>query len=120
MAFFKQGKPREFNYQPRVYDERKEQLEERIDRIKMEMGLKEYEPGKSIRGSFQAARKRKGDGSLLGGLFPQKMARFIKIGSVILIAVIIYILVRVVNRTYEGYVGKQVQREQRVRENFAE
>lgn len=37
-SFFKTYKPKEFNYIPRYYDPRKEELEERIRRIEREMG----------------------------------------------------------------------------------
>jgi len=38
---FKLPKHKQFNYQPLYYDERKEQLEERIKRIENEMGVGE-------------------------------------------------------------------------------
>ena len=39
-SFFKAYKPRQFEYTPRYYDERKEALNERIRRIEVEMGVR--------------------------------------------------------------------------------
>lgn len=36
---FRTYKPRQFNFTPRFYDERKEALQDRIERIKREMGV---------------------------------------------------------------------------------
>lgn len=40
ISFFKLDKPKQFNYEPLYYDERKEQLQERIRNIEIEMGKK--------------------------------------------------------------------------------
>ena len=40
-SFFKQYKPREFNFVPRYYDPEKEAREERVRRIKRELGIRE-------------------------------------------------------------------------------
>lgn len=60
MSFFKQQKPRKFEHQPIYYDAQKEARQERLQKVKAEMGLmeekelkKDYE--KSIRGSFREA-----------------------------------------------------------------
>ena len=51
LSFFRTPKHRVFNYRPLYYDERKEDLKERIENAQnWEKG--EYVPGKSIRGSF--------------------------------------------------------------------
>jgi len=42
-SFFRTPKPKPFNYIPRYYDEQKEDLEERIRNIEIEMGVKEGE-----------------------------------------------------------------------------
>jgi len=48
-SFFKQYKPRGFNFIPRYYDPDKEAREERVRRIKRELGIKDegkdYLPG---------------------------------------------------------------------------
>lgn len=53
MAFFKTIKHRVFNYQPLFYDERKEAMQDRYDRLDDERKTKEgestYKPGKLIR-----------------------------------------------------------------------
>lgn len=41
ISFFRSYKPNRFNYIPRFYDERKEALNERIARIKQEMGVED-------------------------------------------------------------------------------
>jgi hypothetical protein len=48
ITFFKTPRPKEFNYIPRYYDERKEEMEERKKRIEQELGLnkgKDYKHG---------------------------------------------------------------------------
>jgi (p)ppGpp synthase/HD superfamily hydrolase len=39
ISFFKTPKPKQFNYIPRYYDQRKEEMEERKKRIAQELGL---------------------------------------------------------------------------------
>ena len=41
ISFFKTYKPKQFNYTPRFYNERKEALHERVERIKREMGVED-------------------------------------------------------------------------------
>jgi len=60
MSFFKQRKPRKFDHQPIYYDAQKEARQERLQKVKVELGLmdekelkKDYE--KVIRGSFREA-----------------------------------------------------------------
>lgn len=40
-SFFKQYRPKEFNLIPRYYDPDKERREERVRRIKLELGIKD-------------------------------------------------------------------------------
>ncbi len=40
ISFFKLPKHKQFNYIPRYYDERKEELNERIKQIELEMGVR--------------------------------------------------------------------------------
>jgi hypothetical protein len=54
-SFYSVRKPRQFEHKPIYWDQRKEALEERIRKVKREMGvqeesLEEYKP--SIRGTF--------------------------------------------------------------------
>lgn len=54
-SFYNVRKPRQYEHKPIYYDPRKEALEERIQRVKIEMGeeIVDYENyKKSIRGSF--------------------------------------------------------------------
>lgn len=51
LIFFKAPKHREFNYQPLYYDERKEELEKKIEKARRK-DRGEYVPGDSIRGAF--------------------------------------------------------------------
>lgn len=50
-SFFKTPKHRVFNYQPLYYDERKEAMKERYERLQVEEESKQgkYRPGKHIR-----------------------------------------------------------------------
>ena len=54
-SFYNMRKPRQFDHKPIYYDERKENMEKRIHKIKMEMGVEELDAEKykeAIRGSF--------------------------------------------------------------------
>ena len=54
-SFYNMRKPRQFEHKPIYWDPRKEKLEQRIHKVKMEMGVEEtdYEQYKdAIRGSF--------------------------------------------------------------------
>jgi hypothetical protein len=54
-SFYSVRKPRQYNHSPIYYDPRKEALEKRIHKVKMELGVEEtdYEQYKeAIRGSF--------------------------------------------------------------------
>lgn len=42
-SFFRMNKPRHFKYAPRYYDPEKEEREERLRRIKEELGMREEE-----------------------------------------------------------------------------
>lgn len=48
IKFFYLPKGRKFNYQPRYYDERKEELERRKRRIDRELGLEQNGKGKDV------------------------------------------------------------------------
>ena len=54
-SFYNMRKPRQFNHKPIYFDQRKENLDKRIHKVKMEMGVEDmnYEEFKeSIKGSF--------------------------------------------------------------------
>ncbi len=68
--FFKLPTHRQFNYKPRVYDEKKEQMEKRIKRIQAELEMEEHRDNpehrrnedfvrQQIRNSFQENRRIK-------------------------------------------------------------
>ena len=55
MSFYKLRRPRQFDHKPIYFDPRKEALQKRIHKVKMEMGVEEhdYEQYKeAIKGSF--------------------------------------------------------------------
>lgn len=54
-GFFRTPKHRVFNYQPLYYDERKEAMQERFERLhEQEQGKeRDYKPGKAIRARFK-------------------------------------------------------------------
>lgn len=60
IRFFRLPKPKVYNYIPRYYDEQKEDLEERINNIKQEMGVSEsnenYTP--RIKGQMRSQYER--------------------------------------------------------------
>jgi hypothetical protein len=61
MSFFKQRKPRKFDHQPIYYDAQKEARQERLQKVRVELGLmdekelKKEDYEKIIRGSFKDA-----------------------------------------------------------------
>ncbi len=52
-GLFKQYKPKGFNMTPRYYDPEKEKREERVKRIKLELGIKDDVEGKDYVPSIQ-------------------------------------------------------------------
>ncbi len=71
-GLFKTPKHKVFNYQPLFYDERKEAMKERLERLEeeklMEKGISTYKPGKHIRSNFRKnlydGKKSSGEGAL--------------------------------------------------------
>lgn len=60
IRFFRTSRPKTFNYIPRYYDEQKEELEKRVERIKQEMGVSNTE-GKyvpNIKGQFRRQHEK--------------------------------------------------------------
>ena len=54
-SFYNMRKPRQYEHKPIYYDPRKENLEKRIHKVKVEMGIEEEDPEKykeTIKGSF--------------------------------------------------------------------
>ena len=54
-SFYNMRKPRQYDHKPIYYDQRKESLENRIHKVKMEMGEEEIDPERykaAIKGSF--------------------------------------------------------------------
>lgn len=84
--FFRPPQPRQFHYEPLYYDERKEQLQDRIRNIEIEIGIKkEGETRRTLqKGSFSYYRaKRKKD---------QKASYLRLVLIIILLIVISYLL----------------------------
>ena len=55
MSFYNMRKPRQFEHKPIYFDPRKEALEKRIHKVKMDLGIEEFDAEKrkeAIRGSF--------------------------------------------------------------------
>jgi len=77
-SFFRTQKPKPFNYVPRYYDEQKEQLDERIQDIEREMGVKD---GKAYRPTI-----RKGQ---MGNYFRMKQRKTQQQSNIRLIIIII-------------------------------
>ena len=83
-SFFRQNKPREFNFIPRHYDADKEKREERLKRIKAEMGIKDDDEGKDY-----VPRIQKGS---MTNYFQQKKQRVQK-WTLIRLVVILLVLI---------------------------
>jgi len=90
--FFKLAKPKSFNYIPVFYDEREEELKERVGKVAKDMGIEqpeEYKP-KLIRGTMRSSLKKS-----------KKTDRYSSVRVIIIIAVLLliayYIIVRVLS-----------------------
>lgn len=89
--FYKKPKLRTFNYKPLYYDERKDAMKQRIERIKKEMEMQQNENAmeekkdfeKSIRGSF---RNNGPNGSTR-----DKLAKFNRTMMVVMIVLVVLI-----------------------------
>ncbi len=99
MSFFKQSKPRKFEHQPIYYDTQKEARQERLQRVKAEMGLieekeikKDYE--KIIRGSFREA--------VPGGSRSKRQQNGNKMLRIIVVVFIIIIVAYLLASRYAG------------------
>ncbi|MDR1226528.1 MAG: hypothetical protein LBK47_06470 [Prevotellaceae bacterium] len=112
MAFFKQEKPKGFHFKPRVYDQQKEEFEQRVQRIKEELGMVEHVPGSSIRGSFQAARSKKRV-NIFGLASSARAAGYIKIISIILIAIALYFVFQLLTATISRYQQQHMEPRER-------
>ena len=88
--FFRQPTPRRFDHKPIYYDKQKEEREERIKRVKKELGMtdennekKDYE--QRLRGSFKEA--------VPGGSSREKMAKTNRTVMIIFIVLLIVVLI---------------------------
>ena len=80
-SFFRTPKPKPFNYIPRYYDEQKEDLEERIRNIEIEMGVKK---GEAYRPTI-----RKGQ---MSNYFRRKQKRVQKHSNIRLVVIVLILL----------------------------
>ena len=92
-SFFKTEKPKGFHFEPRFYDERKDNMEQRVKRIKAELGMSNEPAGAQIRGAFRDARRAKPQNIFTStGL----MGKIIRLASVALIAAMLYLIFQAV------------------------
>ncbi len=100
MAFFKLEKPKQFTFIPRFYDERKEELNERIDRIRKEIepiSDEEYRP--NIRGQM----RRRHDALYGKAVKPRKrtLGRWLLVVVYVgLVLLIVYMVIQVLSYLY--------------------
>ena len=80
-SFFRTPKPKPFNYIPRYYDEQKEDLEERIRNIEVEMGVN--------KGEAYRPRIRKGQ---MSNYYRRKQKRVQKQSNIRLVVIILILL----------------------------
>ncbi len=80
-SFFRIGEPKRFNYQPRYYDEQKEDLQQRIRQIEQEMGVDH--------GEAYVPRIRKGQ---MGDLFRRRRKKLQKQSNIRLFVIILILL----------------------------
>jgi len=82
-SFFSVPKPRRFHYTPLYYDEKKEELEERIRQIENEMGVKH---GKTYIPKIRKGQMRKTFGKDRHHLERQSNIRILIIAAFLLVA----------------------------------
>ena len=81
-SFFKQYKAREFNFIPRYYDPDRERREERVKRIKLELGIKDE-------GDEYVPRIQKGS---MTNFFRQKTKRVQRYTAIRLVVIILVLI----------------------------
>lgn len=90
-GFFKLPENKEFSYSPRYYDERKDDLQRRVERKKRELGIDTgntgYTPDFKGQFRFRAMRDRKARNKML------MIRRIIIIATVILLVIVFYLIV---------------------------
>ncbi|MCD4768540.1 MAG: hypothetical protein K8R35_00030 [Bacteroidales bacterium] len=83
-SFFKQNKAREFNFIPRYYDPDRERREERVRRIKLELGIKDE-------GDEYVPRIQKGSMTNFFRQKTQRVQRYTAIRLIVILLVLILI-----------------------------
>jgi hypothetical protein len=103
-SFFKIPKHKRFGYTPRIWDPAKEEREERIRRIREEMGIntsdgKPYIP--NIKGSFRKEydRNKKGKTKFV---YDNKIRSYIIIGAILLLCVVFFYFIRLYPYLFSG------------------
>ena len=96
-SFYNSRKPRQFEHKPIYYDPRKEEMEDRLRRVKREMGLEEapedYKPlikGTFINGTTHLKKSRlKGDDSY------SRKYKNVRLGVIlVLLMIVLYIFLK--------------------------
>jgi len=97
-SFFKIPEHRRFEYNPRIWNPEKEEREERLRRIKEELGIvaktsdgKPYVP--NIKGSFRKEYEQNNKGKVKLG-YSNKIRTYIIIGSILLLCIIFFYIIQ--------------------------
>ncbi len=97
--FFRRREPRKFNYKPRFYDPRKEEQEQRVERIKQELGMtddtQESNPqsySERIKGTFANERKHLKSRTIFDLITSKRIRMIVRVFSVLLIVIMGYLL----------------------------
>lgn len=91
-SFFRMNKPRHFKYVPRYYDQEKEEREERIGRIKEELGISDEEEKLKESGGNQAQRRSSIRRGSFNPRFASKQERFQRNTPMRLIIILLVLL----------------------------
>ncbi len=91
--FFKLARPKSFNYKPVFYDEREEELKERVEKVAKDMGIEQpldYKP-KLIKGTMRSYMK-----------MSKKTYRHSSVRVIIIIAILLFIAYYIILRVYSS------------------
>ncbi|MDR2027372.1 MAG: hypothetical protein LBQ01_07430 [Prevotellaceae bacterium] len=105
-SFFKIPQHRRFEYTPRIWDPEKEEREERLKRIREELGIvdntsdgKPYVP--NIKGAFRKEYEQNSKNKNKFG-YSNKIRSYIIIGTVVLLCLIFFYFIRIYPLLFSG------------------
>ncbi|MDR1886544.1 MAG: hypothetical protein LBQ70_01390 [Prevotellaceae bacterium] len=105
-SFLKIPKHKRFEYTPRIWSPAREEREERLKRIREELGInnntsdgKPYVP--NIKGSFRREYQQNGKGGIKAG-YGNRIRSYIILGTILLLCIMFFYIVRIYPYMFSG------------------